>query len=112
MQADTTSVSKDFTVSFLDFDAKLDSGMTIVYKEINDFLNAISDVATTGDIFIFRGLMVNLRDGLIDQTNTKSNVVSLKDYYDTHSIQLSSGQSLLLQDIFTKLTDKSVSAAD
>ena len=44
VKADTTSVSKDFTVSFLDFEANLDPVMTIVYKEINDFINTLQDV--------------------------------------------------------------------
>jgi len=97
----------------LDFEANLDPAMTIVYKEINDFINTLQDVGTgtTGDMSDFRILMVGLRDGLIDQTNTKSNVVSVKDFYETHGIQLSADQKTLLEDIFTKLTDKSVSAA-
>ena len=114
-KADSTSFSKDFTVSFLDFSANLDSWMTIVYKEINDFINTlpdIGDVTNTGDIASFRTLMVGLRDGLIDQTNTKSNVVAVKDFYDTRGLQLSGDQKTLLEDIFTKLTDKSVSAAN
>jgi len=49
---------------------------------------------------------------LIDQNNTKSNIVAVKDYYDTNALQLSGDQKTLLEDIFTKLTDKAVSAAD
>jgi hypothetical protein len=60
----------------------------------------------------FRMLMVGLRDGLIDQIDTKSNIVSVKDYYETKAIQLSDTQKTLLEDIFTKLTDKAVSAAN
>jgi len=55
--------------------------------------------------------MVGLRDGLIDQNDTKSNVVSVKDYYETHDVKLTEEQTTLLEDIFTKLTDKAVSAA-
>ncbi len=110
-KADTTSFSKDFTVSFLDFEANLDPEMTIVYKEINDFINTMQDVESTGDLRDFRMLMVALRDGLIDQIDTKSNIVSVKDYYETHAVQLTEEQKTLLEDIFTKLTDKAVSAA-
>ena len=60
----------------------------------------------------FKTLLMGLRDGLIDQNNTKSNVVGVKDFYETHTIQLADDQKTLLQDIFTKLTDKAVSAAD
>jgi len=40
-KTDTTLVSKDFTISFLDFEANLDPEMTIVYKEINNFINTM-----------------------------------------------------------------------
>lgn len=60
---DTTSVSKDFTVSFLDFEANLDPEMTLVYQSINTFINSFQDVgSTTGEMADFRTLMVGLRD--------------------------------------------------
>ncbi len=110
-KADATTVSKDFTVSFLDFEAGLSPEMTIVYKEINDFINTMQDVGSTGEMLDFRTLMVGLRDGLIDQNDTKSNVVSVKNYYETNAIKLTDEQTTMLEDIFTKLTDKAVSAA-
>ncbi|MFA7298823.1 MAG: PKD domain-containing protein [Candidatus Absconditabacterales bacterium] len=110
-KTDTTLVSKDFTISFLDFEANLDPEMTIVYKEINNFINTMEGVGLTGDMGDFRTLMVGLRDGLIDQIDTKSNIVSVKDYYETRNIQLTAEQKILLEDIFMKLTDKAVSAA-
>ncbi|MEI6672837.1 MAG: hypothetical protein WCL02_05960 [bacterium] len=85
--------------------------MTLVYKEINDFINTLQAVGGTGEMATFRILMVGLRDGLIDKMNTKSNIVSVKDYYDTHILQFADEQKVMLQDIFTKLTDKAVSAA-
>jgi hypothetical protein len=48
---------------------------------------------------------------LIDQINTKSNIVSVKDFYEKRALQITGDQKILLEDIFTKLTDKSVSAA-
>jgi len=110
-KADATTVSKDFTVSFLDFEANLDPEMTIAYKEINDFINTLQGTDSTGDIGDFRALMVDLRNGLIDQNNTSSNVVGVKDFYETHTITLSADQKTLLEDIFTKLSNKAVSAA-
>jgi hypothetical protein len=108
---DTTSVSKDFIVTFLDFEANLPPEMSTVYKQINDFINSLSPTDMTGDMINFRTLMVGLRDGLIDQIDTKSNVVSVKDYYETHTITLTGDQEILLKSIFTSLTDKAVSAA-
>ncbi len=107
----TTVYSKDFNVSFLDFESNLDPETTLVYREINNFINNMQGAWTTGDMYVFKTLMTELRDGLIDTTNTKSNVVSLKDYYDSRDIQLSGDQKALLEDIFMKLSDKSVSAA-
>lgn len=110
-RTDGTAISKDFTVSFLDFDANLDPEMTLVYKRINELINSFQNVWTTGDLLTFRGLMVGLRDGLIDQVDTKSTIVSIKDYYGAQDIKLSDSQKTMLDDIFTQLTDKSVSAA-
>lgn len=110
-KADTTLVSKDFTVSFLDFEANLDADMTIIYKQINDFINTLQDVWGTGEMAAFRTLMVGLRDGLIDQNNTSSNIVWVKDYYETHTLTLSEDQQTLLGNIFTQLSNKAVSAA-
>ena len=108
---DATTVSKDFTVSFLDFQADLDPEMTVAYKEINDFIDALPSSQITGDMVNFRSLMVGLRDGLIDKNNTSANVVGVKDFYETHTISLGVDQKTLLQDIFTKLSNKAVSAA-
>lgn len=110
-KTDTTVISKDFTVSFLDFDVNLDPDMAVTYKSINNFINTLQDVWSTGDMADFRTLMVGLRDWLIDQIDTKSNIVSVKDFYETHDLVLSDEQILMLEDIFTQLTDKAVSAA-
>ncbi|MEI7919224.1 MAG: hypothetical protein WCH65_03315 [bacterium] len=93
-QADTTLISKDFTVSFLDFEANLDADMKLVYNQINNLINTLPTTATTGDMFNFRTLLVELRDGLIDQTNTSSNVVAVKDFYDTRAIVLTKEQKV------------------
>lgn len=110
-KTDTTSVSKDFTVSFLDFEANLDPETQLVYLSINNFINTLEAVWGTGEMADFRTLMVGLRDGLIDQIDTKSNIVSVKDYYETHNVVLTDDQKVQLESIFTQLTDKAVAAA-
>ncbi len=105
-----TLVSKDFNVSFLDFQTNLTPEMTAIYKEIQDVISSLA-VGTTGTINDFRTLLVSLRDGLIDENDTKSNVVSVKNFYDAKAIQLPDTQKNLLQDVFTRLTDSSVAAA-
>ncbi len=111
-KSDTTAFSKDFTVSFLDFEANLSPEMALVYQEINTFVNTLPAIwTTTGDMGSFRTLMIGLRDGLIDQTNTSSNVVGVKDFYETHTVVLDDIQKKLLNSIFTQLSNKSVVAA-
>jgi len=107
---DTTQVSKDFTVSFLDFEADLDPDMLLVYRAIGEFLNSLHAVTGTWDVAIFKWLMISLRDGLIDKVDTRSNVVSVKDFYEKHNIPLDDAQKAQLEAIFIQLTDKSVSA--
>jgi len=54
-----------------------------------------------------------LRDGLIDKSDTKSNVVSLKDYINKQvDLKFDDQQQLLLNAIYLKLSDKTVIAAE
>jgi hypothetical protein len=87
-RADATQVSKDFTVSFLDFDAELDAEVKLIYHQINQFINSLGEISGTGEMADFRTLLVGLRDGLIDNVDTSSNIVAVKDYYETHTIML------------------------
>ncbi len=110
----TMMTSKDFTVHFLDFQANLDADTLAVYNEINQLLNSFTPTTITGtwDMSDFIALLTTLRDGLIDKNDTKSNVVALKEYTTSSTLKLNENQNTLLNDIFTRLTDKSVAAAN
>ncbi len=110
-RADATQVSKDFTVSFLDFDAELDAEVKLIYHQINLFINSLGEISGTGEMADFRTLLVGLRDGLIDNVDTSSNIVAVKDYYETHTITLTDEQKIMLENIFTSLSNKAVAAA-
>ncbi|MFA5747732.1 MAG: PKD domain-containing protein [Candidatus Absconditabacterales bacterium] len=111
-QLDSKIISKDFSISFLDFDVELDSETLIIYKDVQLLIDSIKETNITGSTeSTFKILLVNLRDGLIDKINTKSNLVSIKDFLQKNEIKLSNEQNTILQSIFTKLTDKSVAAA-
>ncbi len=45
-QADATTVSRDFTVSFLDFEVSLDASMIPVYEQIGNLIATLSVDAT------------------------------------------------------------------
>jgi hypothetical protein len=105
-------VSQDFTVNFLDFSATLDPDTLALYQQVDGLISSLpSDV--TGAYINFKSLLVTLRDGLIDTTATKSNIVAVKEYVTaTPDIQLDEQQQSVLNGIFTRLADKSVIAAE
>lgn len=103
--------SKDFLVSFLDFEANLDTETKKVYDDINLLLWTLNSDSLSGYDNL-KNLLTTLRDWLVDKVDTKSNVVSLKDYTDRQlDLKFDDQQKLLLSSIFLKLSDKSVIAA-
>lgn len=60
----------------------------------------------------FKTLVLQLRDGLIDTNATKSNLVAVREYQQTNQIVLDATQQSLLDAVFTRLSDKSVIAAE
>jgi hypothetical protein len=55
---------------------------------------------------------VQLRDGLVDQNETKSNLVAVKEYWSANQVPLTAEQKTILDAVFTRLSDKSVVAAE
>jgi hypothetical protein len=105
-------VSQDFAVNFLDFQASLDSGTLALYQQVDGLISSLPSNAT-GAYINFKSLLVTLRDGLIDSTATKSNIVAVKNYVTTTpDLQLTQAQQSTLDDLYTRLADKSVVAAE
>lgn len=106
--------SKEFLVSFLDFNADLDNDMQKVYDDINLLLWTLntwySSLSGYDNLKIH---LKTLRDWLIDKSDTKSNIISLKDFLNKQvDLKFDDQQQLLLNSIYLKLSDKSVIAAD
>lgn len=108
--ANNTLITSNFTVSFLDFEAELNDQTMEVYKQLDTLITSLP-IVNTGTAQNFRTLLIQLRDGLVDQTATKSNLVAVKDYQTTNAIQLDPTQQSILDSVFAKLSDKSVVAA-
>ncbi len=103
--------TRDFLVSFLDFNANLDPDSKKVYDDINLLLWTLNSGSLIGYDNL-KNLLITLRDGLVDKVDTKSNVVSLKDYIDKQAdLKFDAQQELLVNSIFLKLSDRSVVAA-
>lgn len=107
-----SSSYKEFKVSFLDFEANLDANMQKVYDDINLLLWTLNTWTSLSGYDNLKTLLTTLRDWLVDEVDTKSNVVSLKDYVNKQiEFKFDDQQQSLLNWIFLKLSDKSVVAA-
>lgn len=109
--ANNQLVSSDFTVSFLDFESQMDTGTMAIYKELDTLISTLP-ISGTGADANFKILVTQLRDNLIDKIATKSNLVAVKEYRETSTVTLDATQKAALQSIFTRLSDKSVVAAE
>gem|GEM_PF-1591066 len=102
--------SKDFTVSFLDFELKLPPDKQELYEKISALIAGI-DTSYEENEYL-KSLLMTLKAGLLDEVDTKGTVVAIKDYQKTHELTLTDEQSKQLEEILTSLSDASVTAAD
>lgn len=102
--------STDFSVSFLDIDTQMDTGTLAVYKEVLQLIASLP-ASASGSMADFQNLLIQLKDNMIDQTATKSNIVAVRDYREKNTLSLDEAQTRSLENIFTRLSDKSVIAA-
>ncbi len=108
--ANNQLVSSDFSVSFLDFNAALSTEQLSLYKDIESIISSFPVSLTWADLY-FKTLSLQLRDNLLDDAMTKSNVVALRSYWEQNTITLNPAQRTLLESVFSRLSDKSVVAA-
>ena len=104
-------VTKDFTVSFLDYQANLSPELKVVASQLDTLIASFAR-QNTWIIGNFVTLLTQLRDGLVDTTATKSNLVAVREYQQTNSIQLDANQTSLMNAVYLALSDKSVAAAE
>ena len=102
-------VSKDFTVNFLDFEVRLEPAMEEIYEKVSKIITSID--TTHPDNEYLKTLLISLKEWLIDEIDTKSNVVSINDYIATHKVQLTQKEKQDIEVIITELSDSSVIAS-
>lgn len=109
---DLTLISKDFNVSFLDFEVDLPSEMKVVYDDISSLLNNFDWVEWSSWVNkTFVILLTDLRDWLDDSNTTKANVVQVSDYLENNEVALTEDYKKRLDLILAGLSDSSVIAA-
>lgn len=103
------TVTKDITITFIDYDMKLTAEQQQIYEELN---NIIDKIVPEGDLAFFKTLLINLRNSLWDKTEQESTIIQIKQYMDENQsnkdIQSLSPE---VNKILEKLIDKSTKAA-
>jgi len=107
------SLSKEFTISFLDYEMLLDPQYKVVYGQINDLIKSINGTGdlATGSIITVRDMLKDLKNNLSDDAARMASIVSLKDYLDKNPITWNPYQDDLVKKIFLALSTKETTAA-
>lgn len=108
-QIDDKTLSRDFTVSFLDVWALMDDETKILYQDIMKLINWI-DISISENQSL-KNLLINLQRNLIDTINLQSDLVAVWDYVKNNEIKLTPTQSELLDSIISRLNDRASVAA-
>ncbi len=105
--------TKDFTISFLDYEMSLDPQYKEVYGKINELIQSIVTTWTqlTGTEIHVRDMLKDLKNNIGDDSARMASVVSLKDYLDKNTMTWDDKQKTLLQSIFLSLSTKETTAA-
>ncbi|NOZ44942.1 MAG: hypothetical protein GXP45_07535 [bacterium] len=102
-------LSQDYTVSFLDFEADLNAEQKKNYDTLTQVLNSM-DTSGENNQYL-HSLLIQLRNGLIDEVDNKSTVVAIHDYLNTTEVGLTQVQQAQLDAVLENLSDDSVIAA-
>ncbi|HPC34694.1 MAG TPA: hypothetical protein PLP73_03440, partial [Candidatus Absconditabacterales bacterium] len=98
-------LSKDLKISFIDFSIKLDEKTQVIYDKITKLVNSSKNEG-------FKALLINLQKGIIDPTETQSNLVAVQNYLlDENVDSLTDDEKKEIQRIVNELSDStSISA--
>lgn len=108
-QVDTSVISKDFSVSFLDFELNIDPKLELVYKKLDQIINSIdTDIETNNNL---RTFLLQLRDGLIDKIDTSANLVTMQNYITNNEVNLTEEEEEILEFVIDKLSNEATKAA-
>lgn len=103
------TLSKDFTVTFLDISLQLDDETKILQQDIMKLVNGL-DVSTDINKWL-KSLLINLQQDIIDTTNMKSDLVAVQTYVRDNKIDWKEDQVSLFDSIVSRLESRASVAA-
>lgn len=106
---ETQTLSKDFTVSFLDLSLLLDEEAKIIQQDLMRLINSL-DISKDENKWL-KSLLINLQQALIDPTNMKSDLVAVQTYVRDNKILFDEEQIALFDSIVSRLESRASVAA-
>ncbi|MCF7834746.1 PKD domain-containing protein [Candidatus Gracilibacteria bacterium] len=108
-QMEDKTLSKDFTVSFLDVGIDMDDETKILYQDIMKLINGL-DVSIAGNQGL-KTLLINLQRNIMDTMSLQSDLVAVGDYNKNNETKLTQNQTELMDSIMSRLSDRASVAA-
>ena len=102
----TTMVTKELTISFLDYAVQLDEKTKIIYNRITKLVNGIKNDES------LRALLINLQKWILSKTETESNIIAIQQYVtETEKLNITDDQKEDLAWIVQELSDSTTISA-
>lgn len=103
-------ISKDFTVHFLDFAINLDARLQKIYDTLSTLIDSLD--ATKVENSSLKDLLTNLKNNIIDDSITTSNVLDIQTYLSGNTnFTLSDQQTTDLQWVLKELLNQTIVSA-
>lgn len=96
--------SRDFVVSFADFENGLDETTRKYYQTISELINTIDDSSSVANSDL-RNLLILLRNTLSDKNAQRGSLIQIEEFLDKNKVKLSKKQQEKLQGLINDLSD-------
>ena len=96
--------SRDFVVSFADFENGLDETTRKYYQTISELINTIDDSSSVANSDL-RNLLILLRNTLSDKNAQRGSLIQIEEFLDKNEVKLSKKQQEKLQSLINDLSD-------
>ena len=106
---ESKTLSKDFTVSFLDIWMQLDDETKILQQDLMKLINSL-DISKDENKWL-KSLLINLQQDLIDVANMKSDLVAAQTYVLENKVIFNQDQKTLYDSIVSRLQSRASVAA-
>ena len=106
---DPKTLSKDFTVTFLDIWLQLDDETKILQQDLMKFINSL-DISQEENKWL-KSLLITLQQDVIDTTNMKSDLVAVQTYVRDNNVIFDEEQKKQYDSIISRLESRSSVAA-